>query len=133
MNISFSIYSEKYLLNDPIEGRIDWNFPFLPRIGEEIGTHLLLKSLNPQDVYFLLDDDSQKKWDRKREDYDIYVQTHKELEEQEFSYLDPLYDIETYCLIQWMYNVSFRIENICWDDLPWKDNCIFMDIRIKDI
>ena len=61
MNVNITFESSK-ILNEVITLKGEWNFPFLPRIGEEISPALLVEWITPEQLYDALADEEKVMW-----------------------------------------------------------------------
>ena len=93
---------------------IDWELPFLPRIGETIGCNLMCENLDPKKVYpLLLDTLDRENWEINRNRLRRY----------------PEDQVERGCIESWLAGFSAIIDNITWG-YTLKGN-LFASIDVK--
>jgi hypothetical protein len=96
------IFNESKIVNNFLSVEIDWNCPFLPRIGEVINPSILMLKLTPKEFYQSLSEEAKIEWDewvKKRLDY----------------YEGSIEKAEKGCMTEWLLDMNMCVREIFWD------------------
>lgn len=99
MNVNITFESSK-ILNEVITLKGEWNFPFLPRIGEEISPALLVEWITPEQLYDALADEEKVMWIN-------WVTEEVELGSTEE-------EVQGDNLRIWLANLGNVVSDVCW-------------------
>lgn len=95
---------------------MDWQLPFLPRIGETIGSNLIYENIDPKKVYsLLLDALDCEKWGKNR---DYYSQMYSKDQ------------VERLCLESWLDGFTAIVDNITWGYTPEGNISASIDVNM---
>ena len=99
MNVYITFESNK-ILNEVITLKGVWNFPFLPRIGEEISPALLVEWITPAQLYDALSEKEKEMWIS-------WVTEEVELGSSEE-------EAQWDNLLVWVANLGTVVSEVCW-------------------
>ena len=113
MNVKIT-FEPNNLLNEVISLEGEWNFPFLPRIGEEISPALLVEWINPGQLYEALTETEKAMWI-------AWVTEEVELgSSEEEAQLDNLHI--------WLANLGNVVSEVCWSKGD-KGYCVLITLK----
>lgn len=101
MRVRF-MFGESEIIYNFIEIEMDWNCPFLPRLGEVISPSILMLKLSPKEFYEALTEEAKIEWnDNIKKEMDYYDENIEEAEKD--------------CMTEWLLNMSMCVKGIFWD------------------
>ena len=96
------IFGESKIVNNFLSVEIDWNCPFLPRLGEVINPSILMLKLTPKEFYQSLSEEAKIEWNN---------WVNKKLE----YYDGSIKKAEIGCMTEWLLDMKMCVKEVTWD------------------
>ena len=96
------MFAESEIINNFLEIEMDWDCPFLPRLGEAIGASIFMLKLTPKEFYESLTEGAKAMWnDCIKKELDIFDGNIEEAEKD--------------CMAEWFLNMYMCVKEIFWE------------------
>ena len=96
------MFAESEIIHNFIEVEMDWDCPFLPRLGEAISASVFMSKLTPKEFYESLTEEAKVEWnDCIKNELDIFDGNIEEAEKD--------------CMAEWFLNMEMCVKRIYWD------------------
>ena len=96
------VFAESDVVNNFLEVEIDWDCPFLPRLGEVINASIFMLKLTPKEFYESLTEEAKVEWN--------------DCIKKELDYFDGnIEEAEKDCMTEWFLNMGMCVKGISWE------------------
>mgnify|MGYP003485373883 FL=1 len=96
------MFAESEIINNFLEIEMDWDCPFLPRLGEAIGASIFMLKLTPKEFYESLTEEAKVEWN--------------DCIKKELDYFDGnIEEAEKDCMTEWFLNMGMCVKGISWE------------------
>ena len=96
------MFAESEIIHNFIEVEMDWDCPFLPRLGEAISASVFMSKLTPKEFYESLTEEAKVEWD--------------EWVKERLDYFDGnIEEAEKDCMTEWFLNMGMCVKGISWE------------------
>ena len=96
------MFAESDVVNNFLEVEIDWDCPFLPRLGEVISASIFMLKLTPKEFYESLTEEAKVEWN--------------DCIKKELDYFDGnIEEAEKDCMTEWFLNMGMCVKGISWE------------------
>ena len=96
------MFAESEIIHNFIEIEMDWDCPFLPRLGELIAPSILMPKLTPKEFYESLTEEAKVEWNGWMD------------EKQEY-YCGSIEEAEKDLMTEWFLDMGMGVKGIYWD------------------
>lgn len=96
------MFAVSEIIHNFIEIEMDWNCPFLPRLGEVINPSILMLKLTPKEFYESISEEAKIEWN-------YWVNKYQG------NYNGSIEEAEKDCMAEWLLNMNMCVKEICWD------------------
>jgi len=98
MKIHF-IFNPSETIQNTLEFDVEWNCPYLPRIGEIISSTVIMDKITPKMFYESFSDSAKEEWN-------ILINDE---------FIDcPMEEYESWLMKDWLIDMTIKVSNIIW-------------------